>query len=351
MLKKKYITVLALTVLGLLSTACSSAPVSPAQNAKPSAPAQATATKPAVTAIKFGTAPGLKPLAERTGKVSKVYFTRDISGTGLKKIYDKINQDMVGKIAVKLHTGEPNGPYILDRTMVKNFLSGIPNSTIVECNVLYPSPRQNTQGHRETLKTNGWTFCPVDIMDADGTAMLPIKGGKQLTEVSVGSHELNYDSMLVLTHFKGHTMGGFGGSIKNIGIGCADGNIGKLMVHGKGWPLGETFLERIVESAKGTVDHFGKHIAFINVMNNLSVSCDCEGTHANKPEMKDIGIVGSTDIVAADQAAVDIIYGVDDGQSHALKERIESRKGLRQLTYGKELQLGNDKYEFIDLDK
>ena len=351
MLKKKYITVLALTVLGLLSTACSSAPVSPAQNAKPSAPAQATATKPTVTAIKFGTAPGLKPLAERTGKVSKVYFTRDISGTGLKKIYDKINQDMVGKIAVKLHTGEPNGPYILDRTMVKNFLSGIPNSTIVECNVLYPSPRQNTQGHRETLKTNGWTFCPVDIMDADGTAMLPIKGGKQLTEVSVGSHELNYDSMLVLTHFKGHTMGGFGGSIKNIGIGCADGNIGKLMVHGKGWPLGETFLERIVESAKGTVDHFGKHIAFINVMNNLSVSCDCEGTHANKPEMKDIGIVGSTDIVAADQAAVDIIYGVDDGQSHALKERIESRKGLRQLTYGKELQLGNDKYEFIDLDK
>jgi len=348
MLKKKYITALSLLALGLLSTACSSAPVSTTQN---TSPAQAATTKPAVTAIKFGTAPGLKPLAERTGKVSKVYFTRDISGTGLKKIYDKINQDMVGKIAVKLHTGEPNGPYILDRTMVKNFLSGIPNSTIVECNVLYPSPRQNTQGHRETLKTNGWTFCPVDIMDADGTAMLPIKGGKHLTEVSVGSHELNYDSMLVLTHFKGHTMGGFGGSIKNIGIGCADGNIGKLMVHGKGWPLGETFLERIVESAKGTVDHFGKHIAFINVMNNLSVSCDCEGTHANKPEMKDIGIVGSTDIVAADQAAVDIIYGVDDGQSHALKERIESRKGLRQLTYGKELQLGNDKYEFIDLDK
>ena len=348
MLKKKYITALSLLALGLLSTACSSAPVSTTQN---TSPVQAAATKPAVTAIKFGTAPGLKPLAERTGKVSKVYFTRDISGTGLKKIYDKINQDMVGKIAVKLHTGEPNGPYILDRTMVKNFLSGIPNSTIVECNVLYPSPRQNTQGHRETLKTNGWTFCPVDIMDADGTAMLPIKGGKHLTEVSVGSHELNYDSMLVLTHFKGHTMGGFGGSIKNIGIGCADGNIGKLMVHGKGWPLGETFLERIVESAKGTVDHFGKHIAFINVMNNLSVSCDCEGTHANKPEMKDIGIVGSTDIVAADQAAVDIIYGVDDGQSHALKERIESRKGLRQLTYGKELQLGNDKYEFIDLDK
>ena len=195
MLKKKYITVLALTILGLLSTACSSAPVSTAQNAKPSAPAQATATKPTVTAIKFGTAPGLKPLAERTGKVSKVYFTRDISGTGLKKIYDKINQNMTGKIAVKLHTGEPNGPYILDRTMVKNFLSGVPNSIIVECNVLYPSPRQNTQGHRETLKTNGWTFCPVDIMDADGTAMLPIKGGKQLTEVSVGSHELNYDSM------------------------------------------------------------------------------------------------------------------------------------------------------------
>jgi uncharacterized Fe-S center protein len=270
---------------------------------------------------------------------------------GLKKIYDRISQDLTGKIAVKLHTGEPNGPNILDRTMVKEFLAGVPNSTIVECNVLYPSPRQNTAGHRETLKTNGWTFSPVDIMDEEGTAKLPIKGGKQLTEVSVGSHELNYDSMLVLTHFKGHTMGGFGGSIKNIGIGCADGKIGKLMVHGKGWPMGESFMERMVESAKGTVDHFGKHIAFIDVMNKMSVDCDCAGTSAAAPKLKDIGILGSTDIVAVDQAAIDLLYGVDDAESHDLKERIESRKGLRQLTYGKELQLGNDKYEFIDLDK
>ena len=339
----KRLIVLALLGVTLSSVACSNKPAASTAPAKNTTSTQAS--------IKLGTAPGLIPLAQRTGPVSKVYFTRDISAAGLKKVYARINQDLTGKIAVKLHTGEPHGPYILDRSMVKDFLTTIPNSTIVECNVLYPSPRRTTEGHRETLKTNGWTFSKVDIMDEDGGTPIPIKDGKQLHEVSVGKHMLNYDSMLVLTHFKGHTMGGFGGSIKNIGIGCADGNIGKLEVHGKGWPMGESFMERMVESAKGTVDHFGKHIAFIDVMNRMSIDCDCMGTSAEKPKLTDIGILASTDIVAIDQAAIDIVYGVDDGQSHDLKERIESRKGLRQLTYGKELHLGNDKYELIDLDK
>ena len=347
MRKIKYAATMSLVVLALLGVACGASIA-----AKPETGASRAAAKPAAaTSVKLGTAPGLKPLAERTGAASKVYFTRDISATGLKKIYAHINKDLSGKIAVKLHTGEPNGPNILDRGMVKDFLAAVPGSTIVECNVLYNSPRRTTAGHRETLKTNGWTFSPVDIMDEEGTTMLPIKNGKQLKEVSVGKHELNYDSMLVLTHFKGHTMGGFGGSIKNIGIGCADGKIGKLMVHGEGWPMGESFMERMSESAKGTVDHFGKKIAFIDVMNKMSVDCDCAGTSAEKPKLNDIGILGSTDIVAVDQAAIDILYGVDDGQSHDLKERIESRKGLRQLTYGKELGLGSDKYELIDLDK
>ena len=343
----KYAATLSLVMLTLLGVGCGATTAAKST----AAPAQGTAKTTAGTAVKLGTPPGFKPLAERTGAVSKVYFTRDISAAGLKKIYSRINQDLSGKIAVKLHTGEPHGPNILDRGIVKDFLAGVPGSTIVECNVLYNSPRRTTAGHRETLKTNGWTFSPVDIMDEDGAVMLPIKGGKQLQEVSVGKHELNYDSMLVLTHFKGHTMGGFGGSIKNIGIGCADGKIGKLMVHGEGWPMGESFMERMVESAKGTVDHFGKKIAFIDVMNKMSVDCDCAGTSAENPKLKDIGILGSTDIVAVDQAAIDLVYGVSGEESHDLKERIESRKGLRQLTYGKELGLGHDKYELVDLDK
>ena len=166
------------------------------------------------------------------------------------KVYARVNQGMSGKIAIKLHTGEPHGPNILPREMVRGFQANIPNSSIVECNVLYPSPRQTTEGHRETLRTNGWTFCPVDIMDEDGDVSLPIPGGKWLTELSVGKHILNYDAMLVLTHFKGHTVGGFGGSLKNISIGCASGKLGKQQIHqlpGDGsWPGGPLFMERMV---------------------------------------------------------------------------------------------------------
>ena len=292
------------------------------------------------------------PYEERKGNESIVYFTRDLSAEGLIRLYEKIKENLTGKVAVKLHTGEQHGPNIIPRPWVKELMEKeIPNAAIVETNTYYDGDRYTTEEHRKTLEVNGWTFAPVDIMDEEGTTMLPVKGGKWFTEMSVGSHETQYDSMLVLTHFKGHTMGGFGGSIKNIGIGCADGKTGKLMVHGQGWPMGESFMERMVESAKGTVDHFGKKIAFIDVMNKMSVDCDCAGTSAEKPKLNDIGILGSTDIVAVDQAAIDLVYGVSDEQSHDLKERIESRKGLRQLTYGKELGLGNDKYELVDLDK
>lgn len=285
-----------------------------------------------------------------------VYFTRDLSAEGLKKVYSKINQNLTGKVAVKLHTGEPHGPNILPREWVKELLTQIPNATIVETNVLYDSPRQTTKGHRETLKINGWTFSPVDIMDEDGAVMIPVKGGKHFKEMSVGKHMLNYDSMLVLTHFKGHAMGGYGGSMKNIAIGCADAKIGKAMIHGSSndntWGTsGARFQENMAESAKATVDHFAPHIAFINVLRNMSVDCDCAGTSAAPVKAHDIGILASTDLVAVDQASIDMVYQLPEAELHDLKERIETREGLRQLSYMKELGMGTGEYELVDLDK
>ena len=271
-------------------------------------------------------------------------------------MYSKINQDLTGKVAIKLHTGEPHGPNILPREWVKQLLTQIPNGTIVETNVLYDSPRQTTKGHRETLKINGWTFSPVDIMDEDGAVMIPVKGGKHFKEMSVGKHMLNYDSMLVLTHFKGHAMGGYGGSMKNIAIGCADAKIGKAMIHGSSndntWGTsGARFQENMVESAKATVDHFAPHIAFINVLRNMSVDCDCAGTSAAPVKAHDIGILASTDLVAVDQASIDMVYQLPEAELHDLKERIETREGLRQLSYMKELGMGTGEYELVDLDK
>lgn len=281
---------------------------------------------------------------------STVYMTKDLSPNGLKKIYSYINKNISGKVAVKLHTGEPHGPNIIPPAWVKEFLTVVPNSTIVECNVLYPSPRQNTDTHRETLKTNGWTFAPVDIMDEDGEINLPVNGGKHFKQIAFGKNILNYDSMVVLTHFKGHTMGGFGGSLKNISIGCASGKTGKNQLHEGMWnATGEKFMENMVEGGKAVTDHFGKKIVYINVMRNMSVDCDCAGTSAAKPTIEDYGILASTDILAIDKACVDIIYSQKNGQGKDLVERIESRSGLRQLTYMKEMKMGNDKYKIVEI--
>lgn len=287
---------------------------------------------------------------EKGGEKAKVFFTKDMGPEGLRNLYARVNGGMKGKIAVKLHTGEPNGPYIIPREWVKTFLSDIPNSTIVECNVLYASPRQTTEGHRKTLETNGWTFCAVDIMDAEGDVNLPVSGGKWFKEVACGKNIVNYDSMLVLTHFKGHTMGGFGGSLKNIAIGCASGKVGKAQLHSDGsnqWAGGPLFMERMVEGGKAVVDHFGPRITYINVLRAMSVDCDCAGTAAAKPTAPDIGILASTDILAIDQASVDMVYTLPEAQRHDLVERIESRGGLHQLEYMKALNMGNPSYELV----
>lgn len=288
-------------------------------------------------------------------KVAKVYFTRDISPEGLLKVYNKVKQDIRGKVAIKWHSGEPNGPNIIPVPMVKALQAFIPNSNLVETNTLYEGGRDTTEKHRKTLEINGWTFCKVDIMDEHGTVMLPVKGGKHFKEMSMGKNILNYDSMVVLTHFKGHTMGGFGGSIKNIAIGNADGKVGKAMVHGSTpentWACDKSpFMENMVESAKATLDHFGKQITYINIMRNMSVDCDCAGVEAEPPKARDIGILASTDILAVDQASIDLLYKLPEAELHDLKERIETREGLHQLDYGEEMGLGTRKYELISVD-
>ena len=308
----------------------------------------------------FAQAPvvGCKRVAktDKAGSHAKVYFTKHIDAEHLIKLYDLINESIYGKVAIKLHTGEKHGPNILPCELVKALQQQIPDSTIVETNTLYQGDRYTTEEHLDTLKVNGWTFCPVDIMDEDGDVSLPIPGGKWLTELSVGKHILNYDAMLVLTHFKGHTMGGFGGSNKNIGIGCADGRIGKAEIHtavgsDNMWSISEEeLMERISESAKATVDYFKDHISFINVMRNMSVSCDCEGVSAAPVVTPNVGILASLDICAIDQASVDLIYAMKEEDHHDLVERIKTRHGLRQLSYMQELGMGNRKYKLIDLD-
>ena len=294
-----------------------------------------------------------------SGTAAKVYFTKTIDSEHLIKLYNKINENIYGKVAIKLHTGEKHGPNILPRDMVKAFQAQVPNSSIVECNTLYNGDRFDTKGHHETLEVNGWTFCPVDIMDEDEkTVALPVRNPFHLKEVDMGAHIVNYDSMIVLTHFKGHAMGGFGGSMKNIAIGCASGHLGKAQVHGVDpnnvppnyldWPDKEYFMELMADSAQATCNYFGKHIVFINVMRRLSVDCDCAGVAAAEPTMADLGICASTDILAVDQACIDMVYAASD--SHDLKERIESRVGMRQLSAMAEKKIGNSQYELISID-
>ena len=297
------------------------------------------------------------PYAERAGEESVVYFTRDLSAEGLRRIFSRVSSSLTGKTGIKLHTGEPHGPNIIPRPWVEALVKNdLPEANIVETNTYYEGDRYTTEQHRETLKVNGWTFCPVDIMDEEGVAALPVKGGKWFTEMHMGKNILDYESLFVLTHFKGHMMGGFGGSNKNIGIGCADGRIGKAEIHtvpgsDNMWSIAEEeLMERMTESSKAVVDHFGEHICFVNVLRNMSVSCDCEGVAAEPVVTPNIGILASRDILAIDQASVDLVYALKEEERHALVERIETRHGLRQLTYMKELGMGNDRYHLIDID-
>ena len=300
------------------------------------------------------------PFDQRDGGTSDVFFTRDLSAEGLRRAVAKVVPHLTGKVAIKLHTGEKDGPNIIPFGWVKELVEDdLPEATIVETNTYYEGDRYTTEQHRETIAHNGWTFCPVDIMDEEGVTTLPVAGGKWFKEMHVGSHMPAYDSLLTLTHFKGHTMGGFGGSNKNLGIGCADGRIGKGEIHtipgsDNLWSIDtEELMERITESTKAAIDHFGENVVYVNVMRNMSVSCDCEGTGAMPVVTPNVGILASTDICAIDTACVDLVYAMTEeglvGNSD-LVERMETRHGLRQLSYMHELGMGNWKYRLLDLD-
>ena len=295
--------------------------------------------------------------AQADKHTAKVYFTRKIDAEHLIKLYHLVNHDITGRVGIKLHTGERHGPNILPRDMVKAFQAQVPNSAIVETNTLYEGDRYTTKDHLETLKVNGWTFCPVDIMDADGGVDFPVNG-KHLKKVTMGARLPNYNSLIVLTHFKGHAMGGFGGSLKNIAIGCASGQVGKRQVHGvagtppadwNAWPAKDHFMELLADSGKAVCDHFGRHITFLNVMRRMSVDCDCAGVRAAPPTIPDIGILASTDLLAIDQASVDLVYSLSKKQNHDLVERMESRHGLHQLDAMKALHMGAKTYQLIEI--
>ena len=297
----------------------------------------------------------------RDAEMNRSFISPEISQPRDFRKYTKkeVNEHINGKVAVKLHTGEPHGPNIIPREWVKDLFATeeeLKDAVIVETNTYYDGDRYTTEQHRKTIAINGWDFAPVDIMDENGVKDLPVVGGKWMETISVGQSLTDYDSLLVLTHFKGHTMGGFGGSNKNIGIGCADGRIGKKAIHtyvdsDDQWSISqEEFMERMTESAKATVDHFGENITFVNVLRNMSVSCDCEGVDAEPVVTPNVGIIASTDILAIDQASVDMVYAMKENENHDLVERIESRHGHRQLSYMKEIGMGNNRYVLIDLD-
>ena len=289
----------------------------------------------------------------------KVYMYKEINAENLVKIYKALGREVKGRVAVKLSTGEPGGHNFLDPNLIKNLVQTV-NGTIVECNTAYGGGRANTESHLKAAEDHGFTkIAKVDIMDAEGEVSLPVKGGKHLSEDFVGKNYLNYDFIVVLSHFKGHAMGGFGGAIKNISIGIASSQ-GKAWIHSAGktknpqeaWsnlPPQDDFLESMTEAAKAIVDHCGENILYISVANNLSVDCDCDASPED-PKMGDIGILASLDPVALDRACTDLVRASEDHGKIHLIERIDSRHGMHTLEYAEQLGMGSQKYELVSLD-
>ena len=275
-----------------------------------------------------------------------VYMTTDISSEGLVEVYEALGASPSGNIAVKLSTGEPGSNY-LRTDLIGELVQSFDSPTIVECNTAYGGARANTAMHYQVAEDHGYTaIADVDIMDENGSMTLPVSGGSNLTENYVGANFANYDYYVVLSHFKGHSMAGYGGAIKNISIGIASSE-GKAHIHSGGtggsmWGGDQdAFLESMAEAGKSVVDYLDGNILYINVMNRLSVDCDCDGSPA-EPDMHDIGILASFDPVALDQACIDLVYAAEDGAS--LIERIESRNGLHTLEHAEAIGLGSRSY-------
>ena len=291
--------------------------------------------------------------------IPKVYMFSEITSDNLVKIYEALGRKAEGKVAVKVSTGEPGGHNFLNPELIKALVKKI-DGTIVECNTAYGGGRANTESHLKAAADHGFTaIAPVDIMDADGEAELPVEGGRHLKYDIVGSHYLNYDFTVILSHFKGHTMGGFGGAIKNMSIGIASSS-DKAWIHSAGqlkdpsrlWsnlPAQDDFLESMAEAAKAIADHCGNRILYISVANNLSVDCDCDSSPED-PKMGDIGILASLDPVALDRACTDLVRNSKDHGKIHLIERIDSRHGMHTLDYAEQIGIGSQKYELVKLD-
>lgn len=291
---------------------------------------------------------------------SKVYFTKEITPENVVKIFEKLQKELPGKVAVKVHSGEAGNQNYLRPEFMKNIIEKV-NGTIVECNTAYEGQRNNTEKHKKLMESHEWTkYFDVDIMDVEGDDLvLNIPNGKVIKENYVGKNMANYDSMLVVSHFKGHPMGGYGGAIKQLSIGCAS-SVGKSWIHSAGkekdqtklWsnlPEQDRFLEAMADAASSVVEYFKGNMAYINIMCNMSVDCDCCST-AEDPCMKDIGILASLDPIAIDQACIDLVKNSDDPGKDHLLERINSRHGTHTIDVAAELGFGSKEYELIDID-
>ncbi len=289
---------------------------------------------------------------------AKVYFCRDITEDNIVKMFEILGKELPGKVAVKVHSGEKGNKNYLKPEFVKPLVDRV-NGTVVECNTAYGGARNTTEKHKELIKEHEWDkYFPFDLMDEENDATLPVENGFILKENYVGEHLLNYDSMLVFSHFKGHQMGGYGGALKQLSIGCSSSR-GKSWIHSAGrtddqynlWndlPEQDRFLESMADAASSVVKHFNGNMAFINVMKNISRDCDCNG-QAEAPCMKDIGILSSLDPIAIDQACLDLVYNSEDPGKDRLIDRIESMHGIHTIEAASQLGFGTREYELIEI--
>ena len=282
---------------------------------------------------------------------SRVYFTTDISGKGVLDVYRALGIPVSGKVVIKLHMGEPGNENYLRPELLRGLADTV-KASLADSNTAYGGRRGNTAGHLQAAKDHGFTFAPVDILDADGDVKLPIKNGKHLTEAILGSHIMNYDWIISVAHFKGHSMAGFGGTFKNLAVGIASPT-GKRAIHSdSGGAMfstsGEPFHEKVIEYNKALMDAKSGKMLYINVLNNLSTDCDCSA-RAPKSAMADIGILASLDPVALEKASLDLIYARPANERKALVDRIESRGGMHQVIYAERMGLGSQTYELIKL--
>jgi len=282
---------------------------------------------------------------------SKVYFSTDISSKGILGIYKALGVPVSGKVAIKLHMGEPGNQNYLRPELLRDLVEEVKGS-FTDANTAYGGRRGSTQNHLQTAKDHGYTYAPVDILDADGEIKLPIPNGKHLTEALMGSHIMDYDWIISVAHFKGHSMAGYGGTFKNLAIGIAT-PAGKRAIHSNpGGAMfsssGEPFFEKVIEYNMALMNAKAGKMLYINILNNLSTECDCSA-NASKPTMADIGIMASLDPVALDKASLDQIYARPAEERKALVDRIESRGGVHQVIYGEKMGLGKQAYELIKL--